>query len=183
MSEPDALEVLARDRSAALFGYAYLLTGDPHAAQDLVQDALVRTVARTRTGFRPDDAERYVRAAMLSCFLDGARRRQRWARIRHLLLPPADEFAPAPDRSVGAQLDVRAALATLPPRQRAAVVLRYCEDRTVPDVAAAMGLAVGTVKRYLSDAVRTLEPLLGPLPPVDDEGVPIVVTPLTRSRS
>ena len=73
----DALALLARERAAALFGYAYLLTGNRDAAADLVQEGLVRTFSRTRTGFAPDDAERYVRRAMLTAYLDGARRAAR----------------------------------------------------------------------------------------------------------
>ena len=61
-------------------------------------------------------------------------------------------------------IDVRAALATLRPRPRACVVLRFYDDLTVPEIAERLGLAPGTVKRYLSDAAEALELLLGPLP-------------------
>ena len=170
MGDDDVLATLARERGQALFGYAYLLTGQAHAAEDLVQEALVRTFARRRVGFTPDSAEAYVRRAILSTFLDDARRRQRWSGVRHLL-GRHDEPARDPAPAVGAVLDVRAALATLAPQERAAAVLRWCEDLTVPEVAARMGLAVGTVKRYLSTAGHKLEALLGPLP--DDETVPL----------
>lgn len=173
----DTLAVLARDRGRALFGYAYLLAGDAHLAEDLVQDALVRTFARRRSGFTPDDAEAYVRRAILTAFLDGARRRGRWAAVRHLV-GSTSEAVRDPASGVGTGLDVRAALATLAPQERAAAVLRWCEDLTVPEVAARMGLADGTVKRYLSTAGRKLEALLGPLPDGTDE-----VAPLTTGRS
>lgn len=172
MGDEDLLAVLARERGRALFGYAHLLTGDRHAAEDLVQEALVRTFARRRSGFSPDDAEAYVRRAILSVFLDDARRRTRWAAVRHLL-GRHDEPARDPATAVGAGLDVRAALTTLAPRERAAAVLRWCEDLTVPQVAARMGLADGTVKRYLSTAGHKLEALLGPLPDGTDETVPL----------
>jgi len=177
VGDDDVLATLARERGRALFGYAYLLTGQAHAAEDLVQEALVRTFARRRAGFTPDDAEAYVRRAILTTFLDDARRRQRWSGVRHLL-GRHDEPARDPAPAVGAVLDVRAALATLAPQERAAAVLRWCEDLTVPEVAARMGLADGTVKRYLSTAGHKLEALLGPLP--DDESVPL--TP-GRTRS
>ncbi len=170
MGDDDVLATLARERGRALFGYAYLLTGQVHAAEDLVQEALVRTFARRRAGFTPDSAEAYVRRAILSTFLDDARRRRRWSGIRHLL-GRHDEAVRDPAPGVGDGLDVRAALATLAPQERAAAVLRWCEDLTVPEVAARMGLAVGTVKRYLSTAGHKLEALLGPLP--DDESVPL----------
>lgn len=170
MADDDVLTTLARERGRALFGYAYLLTGDRPAAEDLVQEALVRTFARRRTGFTPDDAEAYVRRAILTVFLDDARRRRRWTGVRHLL-GRHDEPGGDPAPAVGAVLDVQAALATLAPQERAAAVLRWCEDLTVPEVAARMGLAVGTVKRYLSTAGHKLEARLGPLP--EDEPVPI----------
>lgn len=170
----DVLAVLARNRSRALFGYAYLLSGDASAAEDLVQEALVRTFARTRTGFTPDDVERYVRSAILSVYVDGYRRRQRWAAVRHLLHLRTDEHAPDAAVAAGAALDVRAALATLAPQERVAAVLRYVEDLTVPEVAHRMGLAEGTVKRYLSTGTKRLEELLGPLPDLDlDDTAPV----------
>ncbi|GEL95805.1 sigma-70 family RNA polymerase sigma factor [Cellulomonas composti] len=172
MGDEDLLATLARERGRALFGYAYLLSGDRHAAEDLVQEALVRTFSRRRAGFTPDDAEAYVRRAILTVFLDGARRRARWARVRHLV-GASDEPARDPGPVVGATLDVRAALATLAPQERAAAVLRWCEDLTVPEVAARMGLADGTVKRYLSTAGHKLEALLGPLPDGTDETAPL----------
>jgi RNA polymerase sigma factor (sigma-70 family) len=171
----DALAVLARERAGALFGYAYLLTGDRDAAADLVQEGLVRTFTRTRRGFAPDDAERYVRRAILSAYLDAARRRARWARVRHLFAAD-DEPAPSPEAAATAAADVRLALLRLSPAERAVAVLRYAEDLSVAECAARMGLAQGSVKRYLSDARRKLEPLLGPLPEPDDDGPTVEVT-------
>ena len=175
----DALAVLARERAGALFGYAYLLTGNRDAAADLVQEGLVRTFSRTRTGFAPDDAERYVRRAMLTAYLDGARRAARWARVRHLFRSSDDELAtPSPEAAVTAATDVRLALLRLSPTERAVAVLRYAEDLPVAEVATRLNLAEGSVKRYLSDARHRLEPLLGPMPEADDE----VVVELTTRR-
>ncbi len=177
----DALAVLARERAGALFGYAYLLSGDRDAAADLVQEGLVRTFSRTRQGFTPDDAERYVRRAILSAYLDGVRKRARWARVRHLFGSPSDEPAAAsPEEAVTAAVDVRLALLRLSPAERAVAVLRFGEDLSVAECAARMGLAEGSVKRYLADARRKLTPLLGELPANDDEDR-IDVTP-TRPR-
>ena len=174
----DALAVLARERAGALFGYAYLLTSDRDAAADLVQEGLVRTFSRTRTGFAPDDAEAYVRRAILSAYLDGARRAARWAKVRHLFTSSDDEpLAPSPEPAVTAAMDVRLALLRLSPAERAVAVLHYGEDLSVAEVATQLHLAPGTVKRYLSDARHKLEPMLGPLPDADDE---IVVELATR---
>jgi RNA polymerase sigma factor (sigma-70 family) len=179
----DALTVLARERAGALFGYAYLLAGNRDAAADLVQEGLVRTFSRTRRGFTPDDAERYVRRAILSAYLDGARRSARWARVRHLFGSPDDEpAAPSPEAAVTAAADVRLALLRLSSTERAVAVLRYAEDLPVAEVAARLGLAEGSVKRYLSDARHKLEPLLGPLADEDDLVV-VPAAPRTRASS
>jgi|GEM_PF-248219 len=160
----DVLGVLARERGRALFGYAYVLCGDARVAEDLVQDALVRTFARLRAGADVVDAEGYVRAAVLRGHLDVLRRRARWRAVRHLLHVPGDDEARDHADAVGTGSAVQAALATLAPQERVAVVLRHVDDLTVPEVAQRMGLAVGTVKRYLSTASAKLAERLGPLP-------------------
>ena len=180
----DALAVLARERAGALFGYAYLLAGDRDTAADLVQEGLVRTFSRTRRGFTPDDAERYVRRAILTAYLDGARRSARWARVRHLFRSSDDEpAAPSPEAAVTAAMDVRLALLRLSPTERAVAVLRYAEDLSVAEVAARLNLAEGSVKRYLHDARHKLEPLLGALPDGDDEDDVVVVEPVPRKAA
>lgn len=153
------LGALVRERGQALAGYAYLLTGSTADAHDLVQDALVRTVERLRGGAELTNAEGYVRRAILTRFLDTARRRQRWAGLRHLI--GSSEAVPEPQQASAAHLDLRVALVMLPPQQRAAVVLRYYGDLSVAEVAEAMGLADGTVKRYLSMGTQRLRDLLG----------------------
>jgi RNA polymerase sigma-70 factor (ECF subfamily) len=158
----EVMAALARERGRALHAYAYLLTGDHRDAEDLVQDALVKTFARARHR-EIASAEGYVRTAILTTWVDGYRRRRQWERVRHLLARGDRHDGPADE--VGARRDVRAALARLAPQQRACVVLRYYDDLTVPEIADRMGLAEGTVKRYLSLAVGRLEDLLGPLAP------------------
>jgi len=163
----DVLGVLARERGGALFGYAMLVTGERAAAEDLVQDALVKVFSRVRQGFTPDDAERYVRRAILTIHVDGARRRTRWRAVRHLLTGEehADDGAPR----VASATDVHVALRSLSPRQRACVVLRYFDDLTVPAISRELGIAEGTVKRYLSDGRALLGPALGIADPHDDD--------------
>ena len=172
VDDDDTLGVLARERGRALFGYAYLLTGDRGTAEDLVQDGLVRTFSRLRAGTDVVHAEAYVRAAILRLHLDAMRRRGRWSAVRHLLHVPGDETVRDPAAAVATGSAVHDALATLAPQERVAVVLRHVEDLTVPDVAAQMGLAVGTVKRYLSTGSAKLAQRLGPLP---DDGEHVVV--------
>jgi RNA polymerase sigma-70 factor (sigma-E family) len=143
-----AFRALLATRSGALRSYAYLLTGDPTTASDLVQEALTRVFGRRGIGEDIDQLEAYVRRAMLNQYVDSRRRLKRWHATRHLLidLPHHDD-----DRIVVAD-EVRRALATLSPKQRACVVLRYYEDLTVGEIADELGCAEGTVKRHLADA-------------------------------
>lgn len=156
------METLARERGPALVGYAFLLTGELYAAQDVVQDALVATFSRRRSGADVVSLEAYVRRAILTTFLNTTRRRRRWGVIAPVL---AKDPTGPPDRSteavVTSRLDVQAALARLSPRERACVVLRHVEDLTVAQIADHLGLSDGAVKRYLSDARHRLAPLLG----------------------
>lgn len=168
------LDDLVRTRGSALVGYAYLLTGDRREAEDLVQDALVKAFTRSRTSADVENAEAYVRRAVLTTYVDGFRRRKRWAAVRHLVAPETTHDGL--ERASADRLDVRAALDALTPRQRACVVLRFYEDRTVPDIGHELGLSTGAVKRYLSDAARVLERRLGPVPDPFDTAETVPVT-------
>ena len=174
--DDDVLTTLVATRGPALVGYARLLCGDPDTAQDLVQEALVRVFGRVRVGLVPDAAEAYVRRAILSLFLDERRRHARFLGLRHRIVMP-DEAAP---ELPSAEPELEAALAALGPQHRAAVVLRYYDDLTVPEVAARMGISDGTAKRYLHDALRRLAGTLGDLRHDDDEAAHVLPTPSTR---
>ncbi len=163
-----ALTDLVRFRGGLLVRYARLLCGDQREAEDLVQEALIRVFSATRRppGGRPADAtaienaEAYVRRTVLNLFLDGCRRRQRWVAVRHLL--GGQVSTAGPERAIPDRLDLAAALATLPPRQRACVVLRYYEDLTVVQIADDLAVTPGTVKRHLHDANASLAARLAP---------------------
>ncbi len=168
------MEQLVRERERALLGYAYLVCGDPVQAQDLVQDALVKTFSKPRPGLEVHKAEGYVRRAITTVYIDQYRRGQRWQKVRHLFQTQEvgdDEFGPI---DVGA--DVDDAVRTLPPRVRACVVLRYFDDLTVPAIAHELGIAEGTVKRYLSDAIGHLEGTLGALDDAERPSETVVVS-------
>ncbi len=167
----DMMEDLVRDRERALLGYAYLVCGNATQAQDLVQDALVRTFSRPRPGLTAVKAEAYVRRAITSVFVDQYRRQQRWHKVQHLFSPgtQAPDEAPHIDMS----RDVELALQSLPPRERACVLLRFFDDLTIPQIANVLGLAEGSVKRYVSDGVARMERALGPLEDADVETAPV----------
>ena len=170
------MATLARERGKALTGYAFLLTGDLPDAEDLVQDALVKTFVRRRSGLELGPAEGYLRRTILITYIDGYRRRRRWEDLRHLLARAEQDEGH--ERAAVEQVDVQVALTALAPQQRVCVVLRYYDDLTVPEIADRLSLSDGTVKRYLSLAVHRMEALLGPLEPalpheavlVDEEG-------------
>ena len=175
----DALISLTRDRWRSLTGYAYLLAGDRQEAEDLAQEALVRTFAR-RGAIDPARAEGYARRAILTIYVDGYRRRRRWRDRMHLVARP--ETVDGPEADGGRTSEVRDALAALPRQQRACIVLRYYDDLSVQEVADTLGLAAGTVKRYLSLARHTLEAELGPVQVPDvGETIPLLSTVTTLS--
>jgi RNA polymerase sigma-70 factor (ECF subfamily) len=152
------LETLVRERGRALFGYAYVLTGDRHDAEDLLQDALVRAFRSGRRASTLDAAHVYVKKAIATAFIDRARR----SAVRPHVVGELTEFA-QPATASGALedgvhdvIDLQTALLALGPRARACIVLRYMEDLRVDEIAGALGIAPGTVKRYLSDAILRL---------------------------
>lgn len=167
MSWESELGALVASRGSALVAYAYLLTGDAHAAEDLVQDGLVNCYTRRRP-HEVEWVEAYVRRVILNTYLDGYRSKARLTKVTHLLADTrdSDEHAAAGDRA-----DVARALAVLSPRERACVVLRFYDDLTLPEIAHRLGISGGAVKRYLSDARHRLEPLLGPQPGLLTEDV------------
>ncbi|TDC70845.1 SigE family RNA polymerase sigma factor [Micromonospora sp. KC606] len=144
-------------RTPALMRVAYLLTGDRHAAEDLFQSALARTIPRWRT-LRNADPEGYLRTVMYREQVSWWRRLRRY---RESLLTGTDDRADSdPSGGTDLRLAMRAALRHLPPAQRTVVVLRYYEDLTETQVAAALGCSVGTVRSRTHRAVRRLRELL-----------------------
>lgn len=171
------LEQVMRERAPRLLAYAAMLTGDDAEAHDVLQDALVRSFSRGRTFAHVNQAEAYVRRAIPSVVID---------RSRKFLPVPRDPFehtqtaAHASDRD--AVMDVRSALRRLAPRERACIVLRFYDDLTVSQIAAHLGLADGTVKRYLADASSRLAGMLGTDIDLREENTVPVTAPLVKGR-
>jgi len=139
-------------RGQALQRTAYLLTGDWALAEDLLQTALTRAYPRW-SRIERDDPEAYVRKAIVNTWSSWWRRKWRGEapteRLPETVAP--DAFADADRRDA-----VRDALRRLPPKQRAVIVLRFHEDMTEAQVAALLGIAVGTVKSQTSKALASL---------------------------
>jgi RNA polymerase sigma-70 factor (sigma-E family) len=142
---------------ASLYRTAYLMLGDHAEAEDLVQTALAKTYATWHRVREVEAAGGYARTVLVNTAASWFRKRS-WRNERPSeRLPDAGyEHADGTDRPT-----VIAALATLPPRQRAVVVLRYYEDLSVAQVAAALGCSDGTVKSQTSEALAKLRVLLG----------------------
>ncbi|MBC3841879.1 SigE family RNA polymerase sigma factor [Streptacidiphilus sp. 4-A2] len=140
-------------RWGALVQMSYLLTGDFHEAEDLVQATLVRVYPHWPR-IRPESAVGYLRRALVNTYYSRARRR----RVTQLLTPFLPENpAPRSGAEPGEERDqLVAALARLPARQRAVVVLRYWEDLSAEQVAQELGCSVGTVKSQASRALAKL---------------------------
>ncbi|WP_346537343.1 SigE family RNA polymerase sigma factor [Micromonospora sp. DPT] len=149
-------EEFADSRLTALLRYAVMLTGDPHQAQDLVQDTMVRVQLNWRRVARAESPERYVRRMLTNQYVDW--RRGSWMR-RVLLRGEPDESAPPAADHAQEAVDrdqVWSLLARLPRRQRASLVLRYYEDLPDAEIAEVLGCAVGTVRSSISRALATL---------------------------
>ena len=138
-----------------LFRTAYLLTGDRHDAEDLLQTALARTCVRWDSIRDKGAADSYVRQAMVHEAPRGWRRRGREVVAEHLPEAADDRLAVRADHLVLWQ-EVR----RLPPRMRAVLVLRFFEDLSVAQTAHELGLSEGAVKSQTHHAVRRLRAAL-----------------------
>jgi RNA polymerase sigma factor (sigma-70 family) len=144
-----AIEQVYRDRFAGLVRFAHAITGEEQSALDAVHDAFVRAV-RYRSRLR----EREAAAGWICRIVENeARKRRREAARR--LPEPSDELASSNGHHEEAF--VRAALAALPERQRLALFLRYYADLDYAGIAAALGVARGTVSATLHAAHANLQ--------------------------
>jgi RNA polymerase sigma-70 factor (sigma-E family) len=155
-----------RARSAALSRVAYLLAGDAHLAEDLLQQTLINVASRWETIRPGEDPDPYVRRALYNLHISWWRQRRQEA-IPMAQLP---ERAAPPHDDVATAVAVARALDRLAPRQRAVIVLRYFEDLTEAQAAQLLGIGVGTVKSTVREALAKLRrhaPELAELKEVD----------------
>lgn len=143
-------EEVVREHSARVYRLAYRLTGNPHDAEDLTHDVFVR-VFRSLDSYQPGTFEGWLHRITTNLFLDRMRRRQR---IRFDALAE-DAAARLPSREAGPEQtydertfddDVQRALDALAPEFRAAVVLCDIEGLSYEEVAATLGIKLGTVR-------------------------------------
>jgi RNA polymerase sigma-70 factor (sigma-E family) len=154
--EPEYVDYVTA-RLPVLRRVASQLAGDAHRGDDLVQQAITRLYTRWRQAREADNIDAYVHTMLVRVFLD--EKRLRWSKV-HLVDMGPDAVACAPpdieDRAV-----LRAALAQVPARQRAVLVLRFLIDLPVDEVARILNCAPGTVKSQTSHGLAALRRLLG----------------------
>lgn len=153
-------------RQGALLRSAYVLCGDRHRAEDLLQGALTRTAAKWNS-VRDGSPEAYVRRAMYH------EQVSRWRRAGVLtetsVASPPEEPVPDQGDAVDLRLLLRSALDRLAPRQRAVLALRFYEDLPEREVAELLGISVGTVRSTASRALERLRRLAPELRTLDSE--------------
>ena len=153
-ADDQAFTEFAAASRARLRSTAYLLCGDWDRASDHVQEGLIRVYVAWPRLVRRGGELAYARKAVVSAFLDATRKRSSTER------PAETDGGRASDEDVATRVSDRAALmaalARLPERQRACVVLRYFEDHDVRETAAALRCSEGTVKSQTSRALASL---------------------------
>ncbi|HEY2075399.1 MAG TPA: SigE family RNA polymerase sigma factor [Streptosporangiaceae bacterium] len=145
-------------REASLRRLAILLCQDWHKADDLVQSAITKLYVHWRKAKAADSMDAYVRAIVVREFLD--ERRSSWARRVTLTSQLPDRPAAGIDPETA--LDMQAAIASLPPRQRATLVLRFYCDLSVEQAAQVLGCTPGTVKSQTAKALTSLRIAFSP---------------------
>jgi RNA polymerase sigma-70 factor (ECF subfamily) len=166
---PPSWDEVVRHHSARTYRLAYRLTGNPHDAEDLTQETFVR-VFRSLSSYTPGTFEGWLHRITTNLFLDLVRRR---ARIRFDALPDDAERLPSGDRGpeqlyddTHFDADVQAALDALPPDFRAAVVLCDLEGLSYEEIAATLGIKIGTVRSRIHRGRTQLRAALSHRAPV-----------------
>ncbi|WP_427885681.1 SigE family RNA polymerase sigma factor [Kribbella sp. GL6] len=158
MEIPDFDEWVA-DRGAALLRFAYLVTRDHSRAEEAVQDALIAAYSRWSRICRAQDPEAYVRRSIVNADIS------RWRRFFRRETPTSDTgpagAAPDPADAQAEQDAVWALCATLPAKQRAAVVLRYYEDLPDAEIALILDCSPATVRSQIHRALASLRTAIG----------------------
>jgi RNA polymerase sigma-70 factor (sigma-E family) len=152
--ERPTLATLYEQHLGRAIALARLLTGDDHVAQDVAQEAFIRTAGRFAHLRQPDAFGAYLRRTVVNLCHARLRRlrlEREWVRRQ-----PREESVSAPAFDPDDRVTVWHAIEALPWRQRAAVVLRYYEDLPQPEIAQLLRCSVGAVESLLSRAMATL---------------------------
>ena len=152
-STPPSFDDWVTARAPSLLRFAYVVTGSQHAAEDAVQDALARACERWARVGRTLDPDTYVRRMIVNAHISRWRRTRRESPVEAVLA--AD---PQPDHAdrLGTDDAVWAVCRELPPRQRAAVVLRFYEDLEYAEIAGLLDCSEATVRSHVHRALAAL---------------------------
>lgn len=143
MSPPDEeFRRFVASRAASLHRTAYLLCGDWHLADDLVQEALAKVFRHWKRVQRADNPDAYVRRILVN--ETNRRRRTRRDAVLRAEESPPDALTPDPAEEIVDRAELLEALSTLTPRQRATIVLRYLDGLSERETAAILGCSEGT---------------------------------------
>jgi len=148
----------AHARSPQLYRAAWLLCGDPHRAEDLVQDTLAKVYVRwhRRLAAPIDNPAGYAQTTLVRTFISAQRRRSNQERPV-AVLPEHGHV----EGDADVRITLSAALAELPPLDRAVLVMRYLDDVSVADTASRLGISPGAVRNRSLRALDRLRSLLG----------------------
>ena len=147
------LAELYNQHSASALRLAYLMTGDPTAAEDLVQETFARMFARFQDRKAPHDVEAYLRRSIVNLSHDRHRRRKTFRTFLARRITSATLEVP-PD--IEGRLVMRSRLQRLPHRQRVALVLRYYEDLSEAQAAEILNCSVQALKQLVQRGLRAL---------------------------
>lgn len=156
---PNEFDRFVAGNADSLLRTAYLMAGDLHDAEDLVQETLFKVASKWQRVRRMENPVAYARRILVNQALHASSKRSR-NRAELNAAPPAEVASHAAHLEL--HDDLFDALAELPPRQRAALVLRYFLDLPEAEVAAALGCSLGTVKSSTSRGLQRLEQRLRP---------------------
>jgi RNA polymerase sigma-70 factor (sigma-E family) len=154
MADPAQFTSFVRQHSTTLLRAAFLLTGNRLEAEELVQDTLVRLYPNWGRVVTAEVPLAYVRRSLTNNFLNGRRRRS----AGDLLFaePPEQSYEPEFGNQLSDRQLVRRLLDSLPPRQRAVLVLRFFDDLEDTEIASIIGCRRGTVRSIISRSLQQL---------------------------
>lgn len=149
-------ESFVRTRQRSLLRSAFMLTGDQHLAEDLVQSALTRTHQSWARLTDPANAEAYTRKVMYHLQVSWWRRNRVAESVTDTSPEPRPTGRPGEATGLTNRMTIQGALLKLSTKQRAVLILRFFEDRTEAETAETLGIAIGTVKSQTAKALARL---------------------------
>ncbi|MDI2132159.1 SigE family RNA polymerase sigma factor [Yinghuangia seranimata] len=155
-TDPDEFLEFATARSAQLFRTAWLLSGDWHLAEDLVQTTLGKLYRSWRRVKSADNPDAYARTVLVRSYLSWRRRRSSGEQAYGTIPDSA-----GPELDPALRMTLLKGLAQLPPKDRAVLVLRYWEDMSVEQTARQMGCSQGAVRNRSLRALEKMRTILG----------------------